>query len=109
MEIYELKSSSRVGSPSKLAPNWLHKSEQPIRSQVSKLTQLLTLTTTHKFPPQDGSAAAAAALLLQEPPPSPTISYGGGDGGWRSSSATAAAADTEKMLNNLSEFKGSRI
>ena len=26
--------------------------EQPIRSIVSKLTQLLTMTTTHKFPPQ---------------------------------------------------------
>ena len=33
------------------APDWLHKSEQPIRSQVSKLAQLLTMTTTHKFPP----------------------------------------------------------
>ena len=28
------------------------KIEQPIRSQVSKLTQLLTMTQTHKFPPQ---------------------------------------------------------
>ena len=27
----------------------LHKSEQPIRSHVSKLTQLLTMPTTHKF------------------------------------------------------------
>ena len=44
---------SRVVSTSKMAPNWLHKSEQPFRSQVSKLTQLLTMTTTHKFPPQD--------------------------------------------------------
>ena len=42
MEIYELFSLSRVGPTSKLAPDWLHKSEQPIRSQVSKLTQLLT-------------------------------------------------------------------
>ena len=34
---------------SKPAPNWLHKSEQPI--QVRKLTQLdLDMTTTHKFP-----------------------------------------------------------
>ena len=32
-----------------MALDWLHKSEQPIRS---KLTQLLTGTTTHKFPPQ---------------------------------------------------------
>ena len=45
MEIYELLSLSRVGSTSKLPPDWLHKSEQqPIRSQLSKLTQLLTTT-----------------------------------------------------------------
>ena len=41
-----------MGSISKLAPDWLHKSEQLIRSQVSNLTQLLTMTQTHKFPPQ---------------------------------------------------------
>ena len=35
-----------------MTSNWLCKSEQPIRSQVGKLTQLLTMTTTHKFPPQ---------------------------------------------------------
>ena len=29
-------------------------SEQPISDQVSKLTQLLTMTTTHKFSHQDG-------------------------------------------------------
>ena len=34
------------------APDRLHKSEQPIRSQISKLTQLLTMTTTEKFPLQ---------------------------------------------------------
>ena len=39
-------------STSKLAPDWLHKSEQPISSQISKLTQFLTMTTTHKFPLQ---------------------------------------------------------
>ena len=49
MEIYELQSLSRVGSTSMMAPDWLHKSEQPIRSQVRKLTQLLTMTQTHKF------------------------------------------------------------
>ena len=43
---------SRAVSKSRLAPDWLHKSEQPVRSQVSKLTQLLTMTTTHKFPLQ---------------------------------------------------------
>ena len=42
MEIYELYSLSRVVSTSKLTPDWLRKSEQPIRSQGSKLTQLLT-------------------------------------------------------------------
>ena len=52
MEIYELYSLSTAVSTSKLAPDWLHKSEQPIRSQVSKLTQLLTMTQTHKFPLQ---------------------------------------------------------
>ena len=30
--------------------NRLHKSEQPIKSPISKLTQLLILTTTHKLP-----------------------------------------------------------
>ena len=35
----------------KLAPDWLHKSElSQIRSQVYKLTYLLTMTVTHKFP-----------------------------------------------------------
>ena len=52
VETYEFKSWSRVVSTSKLAPDWLPKSEQPIKSQLSKLTQLLTMTTTHKFPPQ---------------------------------------------------------
>ena len=42
MEIYELKSLSKVVSTSQLASDWLHKSEKPIRSQVSKLTQLLS-------------------------------------------------------------------
>ena len=36
-----LKSMSRNGSTSRLAPDW---SEQPIRGQVRKLTQLLNLT-----------------------------------------------------------------
>ena len=31
---------ARVSSTSKLAPDWLQKREQPIRSQVSRLTQL---------------------------------------------------------------------
>ena len=42
-----------------LAPDWLHKSEQqPIRSEVSKLIQLLTVTPTHKFPHQPGLDSA---------------------------------------------------
>ena len=52
MEIYELLSLSTVGSTSKLASDWLHKSEQSLRGQVSTLIHLLTMTTTHKFPPQ---------------------------------------------------------
>ena len=33
-----------------LAPDWLPENKEPIRSQVSSLTQLLTLTTTYRFP-----------------------------------------------------------
>ena len=36
-----------------MAGDCLHKSEQQIRSQVSKLTQILTMTTTDNFPPPD--------------------------------------------------------
>ena len=49
MEIYEFKSLSRVVSTGKLAPNWLHRSEQPIRSQVSKLTERLTWLQLKSF------------------------------------------------------------
>ena len=43
MELYEFKSLSRVVSTSKLAPDLLTQEyKQPIRSQVSKLTKLLT-------------------------------------------------------------------
>ena len=38
---------------SKLASDWLHKREQPIRSQVSSADPTLDMTTTHKFPPQN--------------------------------------------------------
>ena len=34
---------------------WLHKIEQPIRVQISKLTQILTMTQTHKFLLQSSS------------------------------------------------------
>ena len=38
-----------------LAP-WMQENKFPIRSQVSKLTQLLTMTTTNKFPLQDAGS-----------------------------------------------------
>ena len=37
------------GQRSNLAPDWLPENIEPIRSQVSSLTQCLTLTTTQKF------------------------------------------------------------
>ena len=40
------------GQLADLASDWLFTLVQPIRSQAGKLTQLLTMTTTHKFPPQ---------------------------------------------------------
>ena len=52
IEIYELQSLSRVVSTSILAPDWLHKSEQPKRSQAIVLIQLLTIPHIHKFPLQ---------------------------------------------------------
>ena len=54
---------SRVRSTNKLALDWLYKSEQPIRSQVSKLTQLLTLTTTQKFSLQAVSMTGVFMLV----------------------------------------------
>ena len=42
--------SQELSQRAVLAPNWLHKIEQPIRSQLYLLTELLTLTTTQKFP-----------------------------------------------------------
>ena len=41
------------GQRANLASDWLPENKGPIRSQVSSLTKLLTLTTTQKFPPQD--------------------------------------------------------
>ena len=56
--------------------SWLligYTSEQPIRSQVSKLTQLLTMTTTHKFPPQAFKSCLRALgydlPMVEEPEP----------------------------------------
>ena len=40
------------GQLAALAPDWLFVLVQPISSQNGLLTQLLTLTTTQKFPPQ---------------------------------------------------------
>ena len=68
METYELQSLSRVVSTSKLAPDWLLKSEQPIRSQDSKLTQLLTMTQTHKFLPQEGVDGGGAIFFKEHGP-----------------------------------------
>ena len=48
-EIYELWSWSRVASTSKLAPDRLHKSEQPIISQDSNLTRLLWLNDYNSY------------------------------------------------------------
>ena len=50
--------------------NRLHKSEQPIKSPISKLTQLLILTTTHKFPLQSfipNSFFPGGAMLPHSP------------------------------------------
>ena len=45
--------SQEFGQGANLASDWLHESYQPIRCQVSKLTQLLIVFQTQKFPPQD--------------------------------------------------------
>ena len=50
-------------STCKLAPDWLHKSEQPIRCQVDKLDEFLTMTQTHKFPLQWSQAEALTSFL----------------------------------------------
>ena len=73
MEIYECQSLSRVVSTSKLAPDWLHESEQPIRSQVSNLTQLLTMTTTRKFPLQYASSGERRVCKMQRFFPTPNV------------------------------------
>ena len=41
-----------LGQRANLDSDWLPENKEPIRSQVSFLTQLLTLTTTQKFPSQ---------------------------------------------------------
>ena len=41
--------SQELGQRPNPASDWLQESQQPIR-KVSLLTQLLTMTTTHKFP-----------------------------------------------------------
>ena len=47
-----------LGQFAVLASDWLQKNEQPIRSRISSLTQLLTMTITHKFPPQAPTPSA---------------------------------------------------
>ena len=49
METFELKSGQQLGQRT----DWLPESKQPIRSQESSLTQLLTMITTLKFPPKE--------------------------------------------------------
>ena len=49
-----------------MAPDWFIVSRQPIRSQVSSLTQLLTLTTTQKFPPQVDWRSISVQLPREE-------------------------------------------
>ena len=49
-ETYEFESWSRVGSLAVLASDWLFTLVPPIYEPASLLTQLLTMTTTHKFP-----------------------------------------------------------
>ena len=60
-----------LGQRANLSPDWLPKNKGPIRSQVSSLTQLLTLTTTQKFPPlskgpvvTDGETVEAVVVRL---------------------------------------------
>ena len=42
--------SQELSQLANLAPEWLIKSERPNRSRLCSLTQLLTITTTQKFP-----------------------------------------------------------
>ena len=48
----------KFGQRANLASDWLPENKEPIRSQVSSLTKLLTLTTTQKFPPQYAGPAS---------------------------------------------------
>ena len=52
--------SQEMSQCSNLAPDWLIKSEQPIRSRLCLLTQLLTMTTAQKFPSLVGVVAERA-------------------------------------------------
>ena len=87
---------STVVSTSKLAPDLLLKSQQPIRSQISKLTQLLTVTTTHKFPLQEQLAKFS----------SDSLSRLGQDGLSRLSGLSGAGQDGLSRLSGLSGMEG---
>ena len=53
VEVNELKSSQELCQRgANQALYWLKENEQPIRSQISSLTQILTMTTSQKFPSQ---------------------------------------------------------
>ena len=52
-----------LGQRANLDSDWLPENKEPIRSQVSFLTQLLTLTTTQKFPPLEDFWGAPTTKL----------------------------------------------
>ena len=49
-ELLSCSQSQELSQCANLTPDWLHKSERPIRSRLCSLTQLLTMTTAQKFP-----------------------------------------------------------
>ena len=49
-ELLSCSQSQELCQLANLAPDWLIKSERPIRSRLCSLTRLLTITTTQKFP-----------------------------------------------------------
>ena len=59
--------SQEYGQRPYLAPDWLHLSWQPIRSHISLLTRLLTLTKTQEFPPLVGCGNVSLPHVLITP------------------------------------------
>ena len=54
-ELLGCRQSQELSQWAVLAPDWLNKSERPIRSWLCSLTPLLIMTTTQKFPSRDPS------------------------------------------------------